>query len=121
MTRAINYSGLILKPTKVFWEWISSEEIARQLPEDKFELLKSINYEVMVANSTVVTTPMISRDKDSMVQRFVLKHARELIAAEFARWDLPMEAKPSTPDADLVHAWFEISYHTHIFTFDPAR
>tara|TARA_R110000868_G_scaffold368280_7_gene631351 strand:- start:2338 stop:2706 length:369 start_codon:yes stop_codon:yes gene_type:complete len=118
MTQALRYSGLIIKPTENFYNWISGEEIGNQLSAELFELLKSTSLDVMRANATVMAVPLISGDKESAVKKFVAKNASDIIEVELSRWELSIDEKPSDTDDELVQAWFDISYHTHIFSFD---
>jgi hypothetical protein len=118
MNLAMNSSALIMKPKPEFLEWMSHPTIVSSLSTETQQYLQSQTLASMRANATIISIPLLGINMNEEANKYTELYAAEMLEAEFQRWGVPLELRPKECDASLLRSWFDISYHTRIFSLE---
>jgi hypothetical protein len=115
MLHIIDCCAVIFRAKPAFGEWLASEPVAQQIPEEIRALLNDVNLSSLRANGTVYMLPRPEKDILAETTQYIAAHAEEIITAELERLGLKHSAKPSQSAVDLLQAWFDVTHHRFLY------
>lgn len=115
MNKFMNSSALIMRPKPEFLEWMSQPGIFSLLPADKKAYLETQTLELMRANATIISIPLLSNQSDEEIDKLIDSIANNMLETELERWSVPASVKPPELNSTLLRTWFDVTCHPRIF------